>query len=742
MPPMEAGAVDAAGAAARRPAEPLTVEPRDLPSGLSVCTNWLDSSDDDEVEEVAPLSHQSMKSIAAMAGGRHSSTDAGSPDCYPRLSPAHLIAPSLSATQSLEICTSWPAAQKLARSLSMGSPRIAAVPAQVAAPASDAEEGRAASLGSLLRRLSQHLHLGGSSYTLASPAQPPEPAAAASVELAEGDELELLLVGVHSAASYCSLGPLAGTGAAPLPHLSPAHLIAPAQPGVLWQPSPEGLAAQHAAGNSSPLLNTGSDPASSAGQAAPVMDVMQWQLLSQQLEEQQRADWQRERQLGGQQAPALTPDDAVPAAEPEASQTTSATSGCYDPLVAASRYLDSVGRAQATCSSSSSSTGLSPSYPADSASTGGSGWQLLREEGRVRRSLAHPIFELQPQRDDTAEQGRQERRRGRGLLAGLTALVSSQRRAGSPGGCDKAWAVRDSHIQVDLLAEASLCPSPQPAAAWESQALRASWAAPPGAVYASLREQLQQLDMRRAKRTVRAELKRERDAGEAAGQRPRRRSLLERLLPGCFAPQAEGVLPRKLRRALDHQRVHLLCLGRLPYNPDVPLHFELWQAVCSTYASLGASATALGDPFLPPWQALGFSAPNPAAELGDTGLLALLYLLLLADRAPRLAGQLLESSALGLPTAAVAVEATAWALRLLRAGELAREAAQLRSTEAVAEHFFLGATECCLQELLGASQQVRRLPQPRMARAVLALAEERAGAEVAATARRGQWAEA
>lgn len=98
-------------------------------------------------------------------------------------------------------------------------------------------------------------------------------------------------------------------------------------------------------------------------------------------------------------------------------------------------------------------------------------------------------------------------------------------------------------------------------------------------------------------------------------------------------------------------------------------------------AGLGASATALGDPFLPPWQALGFTAPNPAAELADTGLLALLHLLLLADRAPRLAGQLLESSALGLPTAAAAVEATAWTLHLLRGGELAGEAQRLRSTE-------------------------------------------------------------
>lgn len=58
-----------------------------------------------------------------------------------------------------------------------------------------------------------------------------------------------------------------------------------------------------------------------------------------------------------------------------------------------------------------------------------------------------------------------------------------------------------------------------------------------------------------------------------------------------------------------------------------------------------------------------------------------------------------------------------------------------------AERFFLGAAECCLQEVLGATAQVRCLPQPRMTRAILALAEEQACAGVAATTRRGQQAE-
>ncbi len=52
----------------------------------------------------------------------------------------------------------------------------------------------------------------------------------------------------------------------------------------------------------------------------------------------------------------------------------------------------------------------------------------------------------------------------------------------------------------------------------------------------------------------------------------------ESLTAGCCA-----LLPH--RRVLERQRAHLICLGRLPYNPDVPQHFELWQAVCSAYAS-------------------------------------------------------------------------------------------------------------------------------------------------------------
>jgi hypothetical protein len=186
----------------------------------------------------------------------------------------------------------------------------------------------------------------------------------------------------------------------------------------------------------------------------------------------------------------------------------------------------------------------------------------------------------------------------------------------------------------------------------------------------------------------------------------------------------------------------LMCLGRLPYNPDEPLHFELWQAVCRAYeggprgsgagascgrwhllaavlACLCASPTPARTPpgshaglaaaalctqqqpatkALAPWQLLGFSAANPAAELEGTGVLSLLLLLLPAERSPQLAVRLLAAShgtaeqqqtageppAPGFPLAVAAVEAAAWTLRALRCGELGGESLRLQSTHAAA----------------------------------------------------------
>lgn len=145
---------------------------------------------------------------------------------------------------------------------------------------------------------------------------------------------------------------------------------------------------------------------------------------------------------------------------------------------------------------------------------------------------------------------------------------------------------------------------------------------------------------------------------------------------------------------MEAQRLRLLCLGRLPYSPDEPLHFELWQLVCLGFTGQGAiedhPAEALSS--VPAWRALGCSAANPAHSLGDCGVLPLLHLLLALDYTSQLAARLL-GAALGSPWAApraaprpppfslveVAAAATRWTLRLAAGGGLSSEARRLGS---------------------------------------------------------------
>lgn len=177
-----------------------------------------------------------------------------------------------------------------------------------------------------------------------------------------------------------------------------------------------------------------------------------------------------------------------------------------------------------------------------------------------------------------------------------------------------------------------------------------------------------------------------------------------RLLPPCaFA----------CSRALEAQRLRLLCLGRVPYSPDEPLHFEAWHLVCLGLTGMGAIEEHPSEALsaTPPWQVLGCSAANPAASLGDGGVLALLHLLLLLDYASQLAAQLLEAaqgsgpwqssgpwaaagSPLRLPPFSlveVAAAATCWMLRVAAAGALNSEARRLGSLTIAAGQWAGGA---------------------------------------------------
>ena len=195
------------------------------------------------------------------------------------------------------------------------------------------------------------------------------------------------------------------------------------------------------------------------------------------------------------------------------------------------------------------------------------------------------------------------------------------------------------------------------------------------------------------------------------------------------------------RKDLERQRLQLLCLGRLPYSPDDPLHFELWQAVCwgFTGGQAVSAAAAATSPYsgcvwllygptqaapaptrsqprhparaagtgaieehpsemvhgAPAWQLLGFRAANPASSLGGAGMLPLLMLLLALDYASHLAARLLHAALAGallpphqqraaprLPPfslADAAVEITRWTLRLLADGSLNTQAQRLGS---------------------------------------------------------------
>ena len=125
--------------------------------------------------------------------------------------------------------------------------------------------------------------------------------------------------------------------------------------------------------------------------------------------------------------------------------------------------------------------------------------------------------------------------------------------------------------------------------------------------------------------------------------------------------------------------------------------------VCSAGMDAVPTAEQLEGGGTVPWEALGFSAANPAGDLGETGVLCPLLLLLLLDRSPQSAAALL-AAARGQPVqlpgqqlggeerapqplqrppgfalAEVAVHSAAWVQRRLAGGGLAGEARRLGS---------------------------------------------------------------
>ncbi len=292
------------------------------------------------------------------------------------------------------------------------------------------------SLGALVRHLSQRLLPGGRAEDAGAAAPPPQ---------------------LHDAPpARCTPAAEASDGgsdlAGILPHVSPGHLLAPAQTS-LWAGSPPPVQLQLMA---------------ASGESPPQQDaLLDLDLLDDLLPAAQPV-------AGPAQQLSPQPQDETAALllQQQLSDLSSPTSGAYSPAAAAGRNLGGP----------ADSSGAAP------ASSSGTSWQQQREAGQAR-SLAHPIYELQP--GEAAQPAQHQ------PIAGLQALLAAQRRPGqeaSPGsllarpgapaaaaghaagaaawepagaqqlgGLRPAWSLEGGHVELDLdLLEA--LPQAEPAA--------------------------------------------------------------------------------------------------------------------------------------------------------------------------------------------------------------------------------------------------------------------------------------
>ena len=252
--------------------------------------------------------------------------------------------------------------------------------------------------------------------------------------------------------SGTSVGQGAGTAAARAAADSPAHLIAAAPPAFLWEASPE---VQHATENAA-------GDGSTAGRAAAPGGLLPTETLQQAEEQQQEQLPQSQHQQIVQQADQKQQqqaDQQCQEVEEQADhQQQRQDDHAAQPTAPQPPQPCMLQAEPSALSSAPSDARYSPDdAPAETAPTtsGGSGgsWQRDREEGGVRRSLAHPIFELQP--GEVVEQ-QQRRRQAAGTITGLRAALAARWRPdpeGSPAA--KAWSVSPAHIQIDMVAAGS-----------------------------------------------------------------------------------------------------------------------------------------------------------------------------------------------------------------------------------------------------------------------------------------------
>ena len=140
-------------------------------------------------------------------------------------------------------------------------------------------------------------------------------------------------------------------------------------------------------------------------------------------------------------------------------------------------------------------------------------------------------------------------------------------------------------------------------------------------------------------------------------------ALLVRTLP--------ALRPRFKTAELRKQRDNILALARTPMD-RTPMHERVLMGV---YRAV-AKGESLPPRFGPAWEGIGFQGDDPATDLRGAGMLALVSVLHMGAKRPRLLRELYAASAGGtaFPLLTVSINFTQIAMIALRAGALTAEA--------------------------------------------------------------------
>ena len=129
--------------------------------------------------------------------------------------------------------------------------------------------------------------------------------------------------------------------------------------------------------------------------------------------------------------------------------------------------------------------------------------------------------------------------------------------------------------------------------------------------------------------------------------------------------------PKLKTSELRQQRDNLLGLAKTPMDRGV-LHERVLMSIHRAITK----SDALPPRFGPQWEVIGFQGSDPATDLRGAGVLALLQMLHLATRRPKLIESLFMTSDSGtaFPLMTVSINLTQVSLQAMRAGGITKEA--------------------------------------------------------------------